>query len=53
LLYSAGWLAGFGVVKALVKKHDHVIMDELSHNCLVEGATAATDQVQKFKHLDS
>ena len=53
MLYSAGWLAGFGVVKALVKKNDHVIMDEYSTNCLVEGATAATDLVQRFKHLDS
>ena len=51
LIYSAGWLAGFGVVKALIKKHDHVIMDELSHNCLQEGACAATDNVQRFKHL--
>lgn len=34
LIYSAGWLAGFGVIKALVKENDYVIMDALSHNCL-------------------
>ena len=45
LIYSAGWLAGFGVIKALIKQYDHVIMDQLSHNCLQEGANAATGNV--------
>lgn len=52
LLYSAGWLAGFGVIKALVKEHDYVIMDQLSHNCLQEGASAATKNIIKFPHLN-
>lgn len=51
LIYSAGWLAGFGVIKALIKKDDYVIMDRLSHNCLQEGANAATNKVIKFGHL--
>lgn len=34
LIYSAGWLAGFGVIKALIKDDDHIVMDRLSHNCL-------------------
>jgi glycine C-acetyltransferase len=45
-------LAGFGVIKALIKEHDHVIMDRLSHNCLQEGANAATKNIHKFSHLD-
>ena len=48
LIYSAGWLAGFGVIKALIKDQDHVIMDRLSHNCLQEGAMAATKNIHKF-----
>lgn len=52
LIYSAGWLAGFGVIKALIKDDDHVIMDRLSHNCLQEGANAATKNIHKFNHLD-
>lgn len=52
LIYSAGWLAGFGVIKALIKQYDYVIMDNLSHNCLQEGAYAATKNVIKFPHLD-
>ena len=53
MIYSAGWLAGFGAVKGLVKEHDFVIMDQLSHNCLQEGANAATKNVIKFPHLDT
>lgn len=52
LIYSAGWLAGFGVIKAMVKEWDHIIMDQLSHNCLQEGANAATKNVIKFPHLN-
>lgn len=52
LIYSAGWLAGFGVIKGLVKEDDYVIMDQLSHNCLQEGAYAATKNVVKFPHLN-
>lgn len=52
LIYSAGWLAGFGVIKAMVKEYDHVIMDQLSHNCLQEGVNASTKNVIRFPHLD-
>jgi glycine C-acetyltransferase len=52
LIYSAGWLAGFGVIKGLLKDYDHIIMDQLSHNCLQEGANAATKNIYKFAHLD-
>lgn len=34
LIYSAGWLAGFGVIKALIKENDYIIMDNIAHNCL-------------------
>jgi len=29
-----------------------VVMDRLSHNCLQEGANAATKNIHKFSHLD-
>lgn len=52
MIYSAGWLAGFGVISGLVKEHDHIVMDQLSHNCLVEGANAATKKIHRFEHLN-
>jgi glycine C-acetyltransferase len=53
LIYSAGWLAGYGVIKGLIRDYDYVIMDNLSHNCLQEGANAATKNVIKFAHLNT
>lgn len=52
VLYPTGWAAGYGVIRALVRPHDHVVMDGLSHACLQEGANAATDNVHRHQHLD-
>lgn len=52
LIFSTGWMAGFGVINALIRPHDHVIMDYVSHNCLQEGAISATKNIKKFAHLD-
>jgi glycine C-acetyltransferase len=50
-LFPTGWAACFGVVKALVRRTDHVILDELAHASLQEGARAATANVHRFEHL--
>lgn len=44
-------MAGFGVIKVLVKANDHIVMDALAHNCLIEGSKAATKNIYKVKHL--
>lgn len=51
-LYPTGWAAGYGAIRGLVRDHDYIVMDELSHNCLKEGAAAATKKISNFKHLD-
>src|SRR5438067_1059868 len=51
-LFPTGWGAGFGVVKGLVRRNDHIVMDMLSHACLQEGASAATDNIHYFRHND-
>jgi len=53
VLYATGWSAGFGVIKGLVRSHDHVVMDALAHSCLQTGAQAATRNVVLFRHLDA
>lgn len=53
VLYPTGWAAGFGVIKGLVRSADHVVMDMLAHSCLQEGASAATNNIYQFRHLDN
>ena len=50
-MLSAGWMAGFGLPKVLVKANDYIVLDELAHNCLWEGARAATKNCFRVKHL--
>jgi 7-keto-8-aminopelargonate synthetase-like enzyme len=53
LLFPTGWAAGFGAIKGLVRETDHVVMDQLAHNCLHEGARAATPNIHLHRHLDT
>jgi 7-keto-8-aminopelargonate synthetase-like enzyme len=53
LLFPTGWAAGFGAVKGLVRETDHIIIDQLAHNCLHEGARAATPHIHLHRHLDA
>jgi glycine C-acetyltransferase len=51
VLYPTGWAACFGAVRGLVRRNDHVLLDELAHASLQEGARAATPNVHRFQHL--
>jgi glycine C-acetyltransferase len=52
-IFTTGWMAGFGVVSCLTTKHDHIIMDELCHNCLQLGAKNNGAKIHKIDHLDN
>jgi 7-keto-8-aminopelargonate synthetase-like enzyme len=53
VLFPTGWAAGYGVIRGLVRSPDHIVMDELSHACLQEGANASTRNIYHFHHLDT
>ena len=50
-VFPTGWAAGFGVIRALVREDDHIILDSLAHACLQEGAAAATRNIHRVPHL--
>jgi 7-keto-8-aminopelargonate synthetase-like enzyme len=52
MLCPTGWAAGYGAVRGLARETDHVVIDQLAHNCLQEGAAASTRFLHYFRHLD-
>ena len=53
VLYSTGWLAGYGCISGLVRPYDYILVDRLAHNCLMEGCFIATRNVQIYEHLNN
>lgn len=52
VLFPTGWGAGFGAISALVRPDDHIVIDQLAHASLRQGATAATQNIVTTRHLD-
>jgi len=51
-IFSSGYAANFGVIKTVMGQGDLIILDKLSHNCLLEGAFASGAETIRFKHND-
>lgn len=52
-LFSSGWAAGYGCLRALVKPGDAVVMDACISSGVRSGATASTRRILTFRHLDT
>jgi glycine C-acetyltransferase len=52
ILYPTGWAAGYGVIRGLIRGDDHIVIDGLAHNCLHDGAIAATRNIHLHGHLN-
>lgn len=50
LTFSSGYAAALGVIPALVGRGDTVILDKLSHACLVDGARLSGATLRVFPH---
>jgi len=52
LLFGSGYAASTGVLQALATKDDVVLLDKLSHACLVDGARLSGATLRPFHHND-
>jgi 8-amino-7-oxononanoate synthase len=53
LLFSSGWAANLGVLRALLGKSDTLIADELNHASLIDGGRLSGAQYVRVKHADA
>lgn len=52
LTFSSGFATALGIIPAIVGKADFVILDKLSHACLVDGARLSGATIRVFPHND-
>ena len=52
LLFSSGWAANLGVLRALFGKADTLVCDELNHASLIDGARLAGARYERVPHGD-
>ncbi len=51
-VFGSGFLANIGVISAIMKKGDLIVLDEFSHASTFLGAKLSSAKVIKFKHND-
>jgi 8-amino-7-oxononanoate synthase len=52
LVFGSGYLANIGTISALLDRSDLVVIDKLSHSCIIEGAWLSVAGFKRFKHND-
>jgi len=52
LVFSTGFQVNLGVVASLPGRHDYVIIDEMDHACIIDGARLALAKTLKYRHND-
>ncbi|HZF27875.1 MAG TPA: aminotransferase class I/II-fold pyridoxal phosphate-dependent enzyme [Gammaproteobacteria bacterium] len=53
IVFGSGYLASVGTIPALAGAADLIVLDELSHSCLLAGAELARSRVLPFRHNDA
>lgn len=52
-VFGSGYLANLGIIPSLVGAEDLIVVDELSHACLLAASKLSSAQVKIFKHNDT
>jgi 8-amino-7-oxononanoate synthase len=50
--FSTGFQVNLGVISSLIERRDVVVLDNLDHACILDGARLSFGRVLKFKHND-
>src|SRR5262249_10243461 len=51
-VFGSGYLANTGIIPALIGPDDLVVVDELSHACILAGAKLSGAQTHLYRHAD-
>ncbi len=52
LIFPTGYQVNLGVVSAIPGRHDYIILDDMNHACIIDGARLSFGKVLKYKHND-
>ncbi|HUS24485.1 MAG TPA: 8-amino-7-oxononanoate synthase [Candidatus Binatia bacterium] len=52
LLFSSGWAANLGVMRALLRREDTLVADELNHASLIDGGRLSGARYVRVRHAD-
>ena len=52
LVFSTGFQVNLGVISSIPGRHDYIILDELDHACIIDGARLSFAKTLKYRHND-
>lgn len=52
LVFSTGYQVNLGVISSIPGRHDYIIMDDLDHACIIDGARLSFAKTLKYRHND-
>jgi 8-amino-7-oxononanoate synthase len=50
LIYGSGYLANIGAISSLVGRGDLILLDKLSHACMIDGAMLSGAEIKRYAH---
>lgn len=52
IVFSSGYKANLGAISSVLTRHDYVILDDLNHACIIDGARLSFARTLKYRHQD-
>jgi len=52
IVFSSGYKANLGAISSILTRHDYVILDDLNHACIIDGARLSFGRTMKYRHND-